>query len=470
MKEPFLLVQRPEEMGLSSLALKDFWQKHQGMGLHGLSVTREGQAFMMGVAPWSVEVPQAMFSLSKSVLSLAAGILIHEGKLRLNDRVVDVLEDELPERLGDGVSDIRLSHLLSMASGLDKKSDARALRKKTDWVKAVLAYPVLDVPGSRFFYHTLGSYLAGRMVARRAGENLRDYLMPRLFTPLGIQKPQWDCCPMGYNTGGFGLHLSLLDITKIAQLLLNQGVWQGAQLLPRDYLDQATKKQVESLNPSEPARFPELERGYGYQFWMSKGGRFRADGLYGQVMLMDPKEGIALCATAGLTQTQTQLDALHELMDELLTLPPAKQDEQQAFLTLASSLSYPPPPNDPAFPLPLEASYRDREGRFLRLEVPSPDTLRLFFKNRAQEEADCFTFGRKQAHIGEYRSFRIGEMPQPYQGLFGITADGIHLQALMPQAPYAFLMRLAPDAGGLLAELSGPGFVGGRFVMDRVGL
>lgn len=90
-------VSLPEDMGLSSSALLKFFEKHAGMGIHSLSVVRDGSVYAIARKPWHEDLPHTLFSLSKSFCSMAAGMAVHEGLLSYDDSVTDVLRGSLPK-------------------------------------------------------------------------------------------------------------------------------------------------------------------------------------------------------------------------------------------------------------------------------------------------------------------------------------------------------------------------------------
>ena len=452
----------PEDMGLSSSAFMKFYEKYSGMGIHSMAVVRDGLVYAIAGKPWHEELPHTLFSLSKSFCSMAAGMAVDEGLLSYDDSVADVLRGSLPVGYDPALQGVKLRHLLSMSSGLDPMSDQRSLRSKRDWAAEVLGFRVLHEPGTHFHYNTLGTYLAGRMVAIRTGMSLRDYLMPRLFGPLDIKKPQWDCCPMGYNTAGFGLHLSCMDIAKTAQLLLERGKWQGKRLLSESYLDLATRRQVNNRNEKTGEDPSDWEVGYGFQFWMARHGRWRGDGMYGQVMMVDEANNLALAVTAGINDMGAEMDALHALIDDLLTLPPAGQGEKAALKKLSATLAFPEPPNDGG-PLYGEGSYETRGRRLLRLETPDENTLRVFYRGSGEPWPLCFTMRRGKPHHGEFRSHAPGERPQAYLGRFGVKDGVITAQVLMPEAPYMMALSISRDEGGLLVHMDSVGSDKGQF-------
>lgn len=466
MQQPFLRVQSPDLMGLSNQAILDFFAQHEGLGIHSLAVVKEGQYYALAVAPFAVNSPHTLFSLSKSFCSMAAGIAVEEGLISYEDSVAEVLSDCLPEKVDKRVKDITLHHLLSMSSGLDEKSD-HEIRSSADWARAALSYKVVHKPGTRFHYNTMGTYLAGRMVSARTGMSLRDYLLPRLFAPLGIAKPQWDCCPQGYNVAGFGLHLSVEDLARTAQLLQNGGLWQGRRLLSEEYLRRATSVQVENRNLDWDDPHEDWMGGYGYQFWMAQHNRYRGDGMYGQVMMMDRASGLAVCCTAGLHMMGDQMDALHNLMDALLVQEADPKASRAALSQLEAGLKV-AAPKDAGGPVMLEGSYQMEEGKSLRIETPDEDSLRLIFRDRAKPTPLFLSFGRKQTHTGQFLSGAMGERPQPYLGRFGVQESVLTASLVMPEAPYKSKIVLTKSAQGLHLQMTSVGLDNGSWPLLRI--
>ena len=175
------------ELGLSAQPILDFMEQHQKLGLHALAVVRGHKVFTLSVKPYKDSFPHTLFSLSKSFCSMAAGIAVGEGLLSYDDKLTEVMKDELPETYDKALDQITLHHLLSMSSGLDERSD-HEIRSSLDWVKAALSYPLKRKPGTTFHYNTMGTYLAGRMVPLRilAEERFPGKTRPRWIVPAHI--------------------------------------------------------------------------------------------------------------------------------------------------------------------------------------------------------------------------------------------------------------------------------------------
>ena len=135
------------------------------------------------------------------------------------------------------------------------------------------------------------------IVQKLSGGRMLDYLQPRLFAPLGIRNPHWEQSPQGIDVGGWGLRITTADIAAFGQLYLQKGEWQGAQLIPAAWVEQATSLQVQN----GPAN-PDWEQGYGFQFWRCRHNAYRGDGAFGQYCVVMPDQDAVLAITSGLAE------------------------------------------------------------------------------------------------------------------------------------------------------------------------
>src|SRR5260370_38189727 len=154
---------------------------------------------------------------------------------------------------------MRVSDLLRMSTGHQTEPPRPATQS---WVKSFLTLPVPFKPGTHFLYNTSATYVLSAIVQKATGKTLLDYLKPRLFEPLGIDKPTWETSPQGISAGGYGLSIRTEDIAKFGQLYLQKGKWQGKQLVPASWVEAASTRQTATgSNPKS-----DWDQGYGYQF------------------------------------------------------------------------------------------------------------------------------------------------------------------------------------------------------------
>ena len=183
--------------------------------------------------------------------------------------------------------------------------------KEASWTKKFLHHPVAFKPGTLFVYNTPATYMQSAIVQKVTGQTVRDYLIPRLFGPLGIEKPHWFNSPQGINTGGYGLLARTEDLAKLGQLYLQKGQWKGKDVLPAAWVEDATSRQTS--NGSDPNS--DWSQGYGYQFWRSRHNSFRGDGAFGQYCLVLPEQDAVIIITSGVRNMQ---DVMDRVWDKLL--------------------------------------------------------------------------------------------------------------------------------------------------------
>jgi CubicO group peptidase (beta-lactamase class C family) len=316
----------PERQGISSAAVLGLIETldRDVDGMHGIVLLRHGHVVAEGWwRPYDAETPHILFSLSKSFTATAVGIAIAEGKLSLDDEVLKAFADEAPAEPSANLKNMRLRDLLRMNTGHEKEisfwKDGSGENGET-WTKRFLAHPVPFKPGTRFLYNTPATFMAGAMVHKATGQDILDYLKPRLFDPIGFKNPTWVKNPQGLSVAGYGLMGRTEDIARFGQLLLQRGQWNGRQLVPAAWIDEATS--LRTSNGSNPNS--DWDQGYGYQFWRCRHGAYRGDGAFGQYCIVMPEQDAVIAITGGLGNMQA---VLNHIWDRLL---PAMQQEALA--------------------------------------------------------------------------------------------------------------------------------------------
>lgn len=270
-------------------------------------VKKDGDAVFR--ADYDEEIRRNQYSATKSFTSAAVGIAAGEGLLSLEERLTDAFSDDLPENVCENLEKATVRDLLTMCLGQDNgylMGGQRPFLSEKDWVRYSLSLPFPYAPGEKFQYNNVGPYLAGVLVQRRAGCTLSQYLTPRLFQPLGITAPTWETDPLGYSFGAGGLFLCVSELLRFGELLLAEGKWNGWQIIPQDYVREATRKQVENG-----------AAGYGYLFWRGACNSFRADGKYGQFAIVLPDDGAVIAVNAESRDQGKMLDFLLQEKDFL---------------------------------------------------------------------------------------------------------------------------------------------------------
>lgn len=284
----------PESQGVPSdkvTALFDSLMAFPNTDIHSVMVMRNGKVIAeMYPAPFKAEYGHQLFSCSKTFTATAVGIAINENRLRLDDRLVAFFPELLPDTVSAWLADITVRDLLTMTSGFEVDTKMRTFA--TNWIEWYLHHPMVAEPGKRFQYDSIDTYLLSAIIQRVTGMKMMDYLRQHLFQPLGITEAYWEESPEGINSGGWGLYLQPESLAKFGQLLLNKGEWNGKQLIPAAWVEEMTARQVDVPDGDD----------YGYQMWMcAYPGATRADGAYGQYIIVIPDKAMVVTVTQCLT-------------------------------------------------------------------------------------------------------------------------------------------------------------------------
>ena len=237
-----------------------------------------------------------VWSISKGFSSVGIGIARDEGLLSLDEKIVDIFPEYLPKNPSKYLDKITVKHLLTMSSGVNGMSafDSEAVHPAgVDFLQEFMSSDFVE-PGTRWEYNSLSTYVAARVIAKRSGMNLVDYLKPRLFDKLGINNPHWANCPAGYSYGGYGLQLSIDELAKFSQLLLGYGEYDKTQVVSKEYMLEATANQMDNSIMLSGDKKAFWGYGYGYQFILNPMEGFRSDGMFGQFAIAIPSKGVSV--------------------------------------------------------------------------------------------------------------------------------------------------------------------------------
>ncbi len=262
----------PTEVGIDSTMLADalgYLASHcKADGLEETMIIRHGRVAWAGD---SIAKVHDIWSCTKSFTSTAVGLLVADGKIDLDQPVADH-EPRLKERYPNA----SYRHFLTMTSGYDAVGNSRWGEPSEDWSKTPFTpAPPLFKPGTAYAYWDEAMIMLGRAVTNAAGTSLENYLAETLMSPIGLKNWSWSydgAMPDGtaINFGGTGLKMCALDQARFGLLFLNDGVWNGKQLLPRGWVAKATVNQVpKTINLGDTDRKGTDGRGiYGYNWWV----------------------------------------------------------------------------------------------------------------------------------------------------------------------------------------------------------
>ena len=241
----------PESLGIPSgcISMMLDAMKREKVDLNSFIILRHGKLAAQGwYAPYAPDVLHAMHSFTKTINATAIGFMVSEGLISLSDKVISFFPEETPEAPSENLKKMEIRHLLSMTCGHETDCG----RAGGSFIKNFLAHPVKREPGTYFVYNTTGSNMLSAIIYRVTGMNFTEYLTPRLFAPLGIT--DWYCSktPEGIEMGGGGLCLHTRDMASLCQCYLQNGLWQEKQLIPADWVAEATQPHIIQANGWAP--------------------------------------------------------------------------------------------------------------------------------------------------------------------------------------------------------------------------
>lgn len=447
------------------LAMLDAWESHPDIEMHSLMVLRHGQVLAQGWwAPYTPERPHLLYSLSKSFTSTALGLAVAEGRLGVDDLVVDHLP-ELRE-VAAANPGLRVRHLASMATGhLDDTWDDAVAADAADPVRGFLALAPEREPGSVFAYNQSATYTLATILQRLTGQTLTDYVRPRLLDPLGIGLVGWTQHPPGRDLGFSGLHAATDAVARLGQLYLQQGQWQGRVMLSPDWVAEATRVHVASPQ-REP---PDWQQGYAYQFWRSRHG-YRGDGAFGQFCLVLPEHDLVVATTAGTEQMQAVLDAVWEHLLPAVDRPSSPSYDEELAGRLATLALAPYDGPCTAAPTARHVLVPEDVGRpeqpsLARVEVePDADGWRIVLVERDSDQGGGPGGGqavevRTEARVdaitgapgGTAPGWTVLEGRVPVAASGGVAGDLLELELVFLETPHRLVL-----SGDLAAGTFGP--------------
>ncbi len=275
---------RPEDVGVSSNAIFDFLREVEESGAenHGLIVVRHGKIAFEGYRyPYSASTPHTMFSVTKSLVSTAVGFAVDEGLLSLDTRIEPYFSEYFHVK-SKRWNRVTVEALLTMRSG---KAFTFLQDMTADYAKIFMMSPFRA--NNNFLYSNNDAYMLSALLQKITGQSVVDYLTPRLFEPLGIEKPFWETNAFGICIGGTGCYLTVRDMAKIGCCYLNGGKYEGKQVIPAFWTEEVKKHRTDTM---------EKGAGYGYYFWLRK-DCFMMDGMMGQFCMIFPEKDAVVAMT-----------------------------------------------------------------------------------------------------------------------------------------------------------------------------
>ncbi|MCG6956418.1 MAG: beta-lactamase family protein [Gemmatimonadetes bacterium] len=241
-----------------------------------------------------------VWSDTKSVMSILTGIALEQGYFTSLDQTIGPFLEPLADSVPSDKGRITLHDILTMTCGLewhemDGGGEYNRWVTSGDMIQYAIDLPRVAEPGEVFHYNTAAIHLLSVILTEATGMSTLDFARRNLLQPLGIDQVDWWTDERGYYTGGMGLNLRPRDMLKIGELFLNEGVWDGVQVVPREWVRESTTAQVSTGNAVP------FGDEYGYLWWVGHGqGRdfYFANGYAGQFILVSPDLDLVVVATS----------------------------------------------------------------------------------------------------------------------------------------------------------------------------
>lgn len=351
----------PQTEKVSSQGILDFISavEESNHEVHSMMVVRHGKVIAEGWwDPYKPELKHTMYSVSKSFTATAIGFAVAEKKLKVTDKVISFFPESLPKTISPNLEKLEIKDLLTMSVGHDKSFNQEVFTTK-NWITSFLEMPIANEPGTKFLYNTSASYTLSAILQKVTGQTLLDYLEPRLLKPLGITGLDWETDLQGIQVGGWGIRVKTEDMAKFGQLFLQKGKWDGKQILPESWIEEATTLKILQEQNASPEKMASNDwiQGYAYQMWRSRYNSYRADGAFGQYILILPEKDAVIILTSETNDLQGLLDLVWqnllpafdkssdkdaELKKRLgeLSLKPLKSDRNAALEKAVSGKNY----------------------------------------------------------------------------------------------------------------------------------
>ncbi|MBK9270357.1 MAG: serine hydrolase [Saprospiraceae bacterium] len=300
-------------------------QKAEFGEIHSLLVIKDGKmVFEKYYSSWTKDSLHQLQSATKSVVSTLMGCALQLNYIKSTDeRVLDFFPELMVE--DKRLQQLRIEDLLTQRHGFKWKEQIwddpenswrRVMQTEGNWYHAILETPMDTLPGRLFNYSNAAPVLVAGIIQRASGLNIDLFAKKYLFDPLGIKRFQfWQGNKGPQNNGMALLYLSSRDMAKLGQLYLQNGKWNGVQLIPESFVLSAISSHVKNEHPNG------FYRGYDYgYFWWSqpvttenvKSNVFLARGAGGQNIIVSREENMVVVITAWNAQQPNKPQRIYE--------------------------------------------------------------------------------------------------------------------------------------------------------------
>ncbi len=349
-------IEDPEDHGFNVSYLNAMMDEIESTphNIHSVIIVRDGYIV------WE-EYPDGLYnptrihmlqSCTKSFTSTLIGIALHEGFIdNVSQRMIDFFPDRIIDNLDARKESITLDNMLTMTDGMywteldypytDERNTLKQMWDSTDAIQHILDQPMVRDPGEEWHYNSGMSVLLGAILEEATGMSVVEFAEKYLFEPIGIDSYEWYAMPRSnvLHTDG-GLYLSSRNMARLGYLMLNNGTWNGTEILSTEWVSDATHSEVQISS----------QMNYGYQWWLyPEFGFYAATGHYEQKIYVAPEDDLVVVFTANIADEDphpTDSFMLNYILPAIRTASDTSIVDSKAFiinLSIVGTLAVPIP-------------------------------------------------------------------------------------------------------------------------------
>ncbi len=256
-------ISTPEEQGVDNKILSDAGKRinENYPNVYSLLVVRHGyliyEKYYQGM---NKDSANPIYSVTKSVMSALTGIALKEKLIQnVDQNMAGFFSEYFAEVDNNQKKEITIKNILTMSGGLEAIDDNySAYFSSGDWLDYAIKRPLTDEPGTKFVYNTGLTHFLSGIITKTSKMKTIDFADQFLFSQIGMSIKKWDVDQKGYYGGGSGLYMKPVDMARFGYLYLRDGMWDGKQIIPKEWIVESTKRQI-IVDP---------EMDYGYLFWV----------------------------------------------------------------------------------------------------------------------------------------------------------------------------------------------------------
>ncbi len=294
-------VKKPEKVGLDKDIIAAMIDEidQSGLSLDGLVVVHKGVIVVEKYFYiYKESTLHETYSVTKSVISALVGIALNQGCINsIEDPVLPYFPEMELQNVSEQKELLTIKDFLTMSSGLAYNPDE--MYASMDWAQYTLDQPLIYQPGESWFYSNGGPQVLSALISQACEMDTVEFAKLYLFDPLGIKNFRWERGPNGHPNGSWGLELSPRDMAKFGYLYLHDGLWDGEQILPPDWVELSRLSYHQVPDPLEPWNLY-----YGFLWWIHGDGFYAAHGYKGQFIYLAPEQDLVIVITGNLSDEE----------------------------------------------------------------------------------------------------------------------------------------------------------------------